>query len=170
MLKRPPFGGRFAFVGGFTLRFQTEKTRNSAVNRYHMRIQFSINGGSRMAADNAKELIQLFSERFAKGDIDGLLELYEENALFPNHHTTARGSEQIRTALQGYIDSGAKIAFDRQVAFDTGDLALVQNAWTLTTVGGDKVNGVSVEVARKQADGRWKYVIDSPDGAGLLSD
>jgi len=121
-----------------------------------------------MAADDAKELIGLFSDRFSKGDIEGLLELYEDEALFPNHHGTARGEGQIRKLLQGYIDSCAKLAFGAQVSFETGDIALVQNAWILTTVGGEKVSGVTAEVARRQKDGRWKYVIDSPDGAGLL--
>lgn len=123
-----------------------------------------------MAATGAKDLIRLFSERFAAQDIDGLVDLYEADAVFPNHHTTAQGADQIRVVLQGYIDSGAKLGFDRQVAFETGDIALVQNAWTLTTTTGDTATGVTVEVARKQSDGSWKYVIDSPDGAALLGD
>jgi ketosteroid isomerase-like protein len=123
-----------------------------------------------MAANSATELIRMFQECFSAGDIDGLMGLYEEDALFPNHHGTFKGNEQIRTVLQGYIDSGAAIEFNRQVAFETGDLALVQNGWTLITSGGDKVTGVSVEVARKQPDGTWKYAIDSPDGAALLHD
>lgn len=121
-----------------------------------------------MAANSAKELIGLFSERFSGGDVEGLLELYEDDAVFPTHHGTAKGTDEIRVVLQGYIDSGATLDFSEQVAFETGDLALVQNAWTLTTASGDKATGVTVEVARKQPDGRWKYVIDSPDGAALL--
>jgi ketosteroid isomerase-like protein len=123
-----------------------------------------------MTANSATDLIRMFSECYATGDIDGLMGLYEEDAVFPNHHGTFKGTEQIRPVLQGYIDSGAAIEFNRQVAFETGDLALVQNGWTLTTSGGDKVTGVSVEVARKQPDGTWKYAIDSPDGAALLHD
>lgn len=121
-----------------------------------------------MTAHSATDLIRLFSERFSAGDIDGLMELYEEDAVFPNHHGTYKGFEQIRPVLQGYIDSGAKIEFNRQVAFETSGIALVQNGWTLTTTGGDIVTGVSVEVAKRQSDGAWKYVIDSPDGAALL--
>ena len=83
--------------------------------------------------------------------------------MFPNHHGTHKGAEQIRPVLQGYVDSGAKIEFNLQVSFETGDIALVQNAWTLTTSGGDEVTGVSVEVARRQSDGSWKYV--EPSGA-----
>lgn len=78
---------------------------------------------------------------------------YEEDAVFPTHHGTAKGAEQIRPVLRGKIDSGAKIEFDRQLAFETGGLALVQDAWTLTTTGGDRVTGVTVEVAREQSDG-----------------
>ena len=122
-----------------------------------------------MAPDSAKKLIGLFSERFSAGDIEGLLELYEDDAVFPTHHGTAKGTDQIRSVLQGYIASGATLDFKGQVAFETGDIALVQNAWTITPLSGDKVTGVTVEIARKQTDGRWKYVIDSPDGAALLA-
>lgn len=122
-----------------------------------------------MATNSPKDPIGLFSERFAAGDIDALLELSEENAVFPNHHTTAQGTDQIRAVLQGYIDSGATLKFEGQVAFETGDLALVQNGWKLTTAAGDEVSGITVEIARRQPDGLWKYVIDSPDGAALLA-
>jgi ketosteroid isomerase-like protein len=122
-----------------------------------------------MAADTARDLIGLFSDRFAAGDIDGLMDLYEDGAVFPTHHGTARGPDEVRTVLQGYIASGATLVFEGQVAFEAGDLALVQNAWTLTTKGGDTVTGVTVEVARRQPGGGWKYVIDSPDGAALLA-
>jgi len=39
-----------------------------------------------MAAHSAAELIRMFSECFSEGDIDGLMRLYEEDAVFPNHH------------------------------------------------------------------------------------
>ena len=122
-----------------------------------------------MVADTANQLIDLFARRFAAGDLDGLLDLYETDAVFPNHHTTARGHDQIRAVLQGYIDSGARLEFDRQVAFETGEIALVQNGWTMTTTTEETATGVTVEIARRQSDGWWKYVIDSPDGAALLA-
>lgn len=92
-----------------------------------------------MAAKSATELIELFSKRFSVGDIDGLMQLYEDDAIFPNHHTIAKGVERIRPVLQGYIDSGATLEFGRQVAFEIGDIALVQNAWVLTTTSCEQV-------------------------------
>lgn len=71
---------------------------------------------------SASDLIRIFSEFFSVGDIDGLMALYEEDAVLPNHHGTFKGAEQIRPVPQGYIDSGARIEFNRQVAFETGDL------------------------------------------------
>ena len=52
-----------------------------------------------MAAVRAKDLIGLFSERFSKADIEGLLDLYEDDAVFPTHHGTANGIDQIRAVL-----------------------------------------------------------------------
>ena len=46
-----------------------------------------------MAAHSATELIRMFSEFFSAGDIDGLLGLYEDDAVFPNHHGTYKGAE-----------------------------------------------------------------------------
>ena len=54
-----------------------------------------------MAADSANNLIELFSERFSSSDIKGLLELCEDDAVFPTHHGTAKGTVQIRSVLQG---------------------------------------------------------------------
>jgi ketosteroid isomerase-like protein len=50
----------------------------------------------------------------------------------------------------------------------TGDIALVSAAWELAMTGPDgkpaKMNGQSVEVLRRQPDGRWLFVIDFPFG------
>ena len=54
-----------------------------------------------MAADSANKLIELFSERFSSADIKWLLELCEDDAVFPTHHGTAKGIVQIRAAIQG---------------------------------------------------------------------
>ena len=53
-----------------------------------------------------------------------------------------------------------------------GDVALMSNRWrmTLGVEGGEQagVDGVSTEVARRQPDGGWLYVIDNPALAAAL--
>jgi len=123
-----------------------------------------------MGASTPSELIELFSQYFADGDLDGLMTLYEDDAVFPTHSGVASGLTEVRGVLKGYIDSGAKLTFGKSVAFQVGDLGLVQNAWVIELADGGQGEGVTVEVARRQADGTWKYSIDSPDGAALIKD
>ena len=44
------------------------------------------------------------------------------------------------------------------------------NRWT-ARIGDDKMSAVTAEVARRQPDGTWRYLIDNPDGAatGVLA-
>ncbi len=50
-----------------------------------------------------------------------------------------------------------------------GDLALLRGRWTLTGTGPDgkpvAMSGDNVEIARKQPNGTWLFVIDHPFGA-----
>jgi ketosteroid isomerase-like protein len=47
---------------------------------------------------------------------------------------------------------------------EQGDLALLRNDYSLD-LGGMPITGCTAEVARRQADGSWLYVIDNPFGA-----
>jgi len=51
---------------------------------------------------------------------------------------------------------------------EQGDIALLSNRWT-STIGDDEPSAVTAEVARRQSDGTWKYIIDNPDVAGILA-
>lgn len=53
------------------------------------------------------------------------------------------------------------------------DLALSTVKWTLKGTSPDgqpvQMEGTSSDILRKQADGRWLFMIDNPWGAGILS-
>ena len=36
-------------------------------------------------------------------------------------------------------------------------------------IGDDEMSATTAEVARRQADGTWRYLIDNPHGAGVLA-
>jgi ketosteroid isomerase-like protein len=46
-------------------------------------------------------------------------------------------------------------------AIAAGDLAVLCNQWTFE-VGGEQLSSVTAEVARRQPDGGWLYVVDHP--------
>jgi ketosteroid isomerase-like protein len=46
-------------------------------------------------------------------------------------------------------------------AIEAGDLAILSNEWTYTA-GDQTMSAVTAEVARRQTEGGWLYVIDHP--------
>ena len=121
-----------------------------------------------MGASRPDEASQLFEERFASSDLDGLMDLYEEGAVFTNARGAHTGSNAIREVLGGYLSTGASIAMNDSVSFEAGELALVHWAWTMTFPDGRVAEGATAEVLRRQSDGSWKFIIDNPDGPALI--
>ena len=81
--------------------------------------------------------------------------LYEPDAVLVTPDGPARGTHAIREFWAKVVAGGARFALDeQQPAICSGDLALtsVRHADGRTTA----------EVARRQADGSWLWVIDQP--------
>ncbi len=122
-----------------------------------------------MGADRPGDASKLFEALFAAGDLDGLMDLYEDAAVFTNAQGVHTGSEAIREVLAGYLSTGASITMNESVAFEAGDLALVHWSWTMTFPDGREADGATAEVLRRQHDGSWLFLIDNPDGPALIS-
>lgn len=114
------------------------------------------------------EASKSFEALFGAGDLDGLMDLYEQDAVFTNSRGAHVGPVAIRNVLQGYLDSGASITMNDSVVFEAGALALVHWSWTMVFPDGRTADGATAEVLRRQDDGSWKFVIDNPDGAALI--
>ena len=121
-----------------------------------------------MDANRPDEASRLFEERFGRSDLDGLMELYEEGAVFTNAQGVHTGSDAIREVLGGYLSTGASITMNESVSFVASELALVHWAWTMTFPDGRVAEGATAEVLRRQSDGSWKFIIDNPDGPALI--
>lgn len=113
----------------------------------------------------------LFCEAMNRGDLDSLLALYEDNAcLVPQpHEQPVHGKAAIRQALHPFLALQPKIDIQRTTIVHAGDIALLRSAWRLTGTGPDgsplQMAHESTDVARRQPDGSWKFVIDHPFGA-----
>lgn len=107
-------------------------------------------------AHEPNDLATFFIERANAGDVDGLVALYEPDAVlaFPPGHV-AHGHDEIRAVYEQFVAHAPVLAPGRvHDALVGDDLALT--ASTLTS--GELV----VEVARRQADGSWRWVLDQP--------
>ena len=124
-----------------------------------------------MAEHNPEEIHRSFEERFNSGDIDALLELYEDNAAFvpqPGGETLT-GKAAIRQALEGFLSLKGKMTLTTRYAVRSGNIALLSGEWLLKATGEDgapiEMGAKTAEIARLQPDGRWLYVADHPFGA-----
>jgi len=116
-----------------------------------------------MAADGkqaleAEQVTRLIAERLNAGDIDGIGELYEDDAVLaypPDQPTT--GVEAIKAVYRSIAEQGANPTHEKQLpTAHFEDLALT------STVGADGT-GTRAQVLRRQSDGTWKRIIDRPE-------
>jgi uncharacterized protein (TIGR02246 family) len=110
------------------------------------------------------DLHQLVQDAFNAGDADALVALYERDAVMATPEgETVQGHDAIRAQWAGFIALGGTITLDTQHAFEMGDIALLRNDWHFAAPGME-FSSRTAEIARRQPDGRWLYVIDHPYG------
>ena len=103
-----------------------------------------------------------FERAFNAGDAEGLLALYQEDAMMavqPGQYVT--GLTAIAAGLAPFLSSGMKMKLSTIFAMEHGDLALLGGAWVLSG-GPEELTGRTSEVLRRGADGHWRYAIDNP--------
>ncbi|MBO0838024.1 MAG: MarR family transcriptional regulator, partial [Actinobacteria bacterium] len=112
----------------------------------------------REPARRPEDLGRYFLERANAGDVEGLVELYEADAVlaFPSGRLT-KGREAIRQVYTELLASRPTFSGEQAPAILNGDLA-----FTSTRIPG----GVTGEVARRQAGGNWLWLIDQPNVGG----
>lgn len=111
----------------------------------------------RPPAREPEDLSRFFVERANAGDVEGLVALYEPDAVFafpPGQ--VATGHDELRRTFRQMLAARPTFTPGQQrPPLRQGDLAL-----TSTRLDGGTV---TVEVARRQPDGTWLWVLDKPD-------
>jgi ketosteroid isomerase-like protein len=117
-------------------------------------------GAERECAAQPEDLSRLIVERLNTGDVDGLVALYEPDAVLalPDGRV-ATGASEIREAYAALVAGKPTFAPGTQLrTLRCGDLTLTSSRLT------DGV--VTAEVARRQPDGTWLWVLDKPNILG----
>lgn len=105
-------------------------------------------------AKEPNDLEKLFVERANAGDVEGLVALYEPNAVVADGEgEVAIGLTEIRELFVKFLADRPQLELGVQAAaLCSGDLALTSTRLS---------NGeITAEIARRQPDGRWLWVVD----------
>lgn len=121
-----------------------------------------------MPVRTPEEMHTAFAKAFNSGDLETLVSLYEPDALLAGGpDQVAKGTAAIRGALRSMLAGSPKLKVQTTGVYRSDDgIALTQGRWTISTIEPDgspvEVSGKSSEVLRRQPDGTWLVVIDSP--------
>jgi ketosteroid isomerase-like protein len=119
-----------------------------------------------------KEFLLSYAEKFNAGDISSLVALYETHACFVSQpRQVINGLENIRQALQTFVDLKGKLETKVKGVIQTSDIALVNSEWSLNGSRSDgksvTITGNAIDVLRQQPDGSWRILVDNPWGTDL---
>jgi uncharacterized protein (TIGR02246 family) len=122
-----------------------------------------------MPVHTPEELQPLWAEAFSAHDLEAVMALYEPEAtLIPQPGQEVTGTEAIRDALSGFLALNPKFELEFKKAFQAGDIALLFSEWTMSGTDPEanvvELEGRTSDVAHRQADGSWLFVIDDPYG------
>ena len=120
-----------------------------------------------MPAYSPAEIHTLFCAAYNLGDVEALMALYEPDAILVIDARIVSGREEIGKAFGNTLLRGGRMTLEtRAVVESRQGLAVLHGGWVVEPAtengAGLVTRGLSTEVVRRQSDGSWLYVIDSP--------
>ena len=115
-----------------------------------------------MPAKNPEEICTLFQQYMAAGDIDSLGTVYDPEVVFVNQAgELKKGWEGLKHELAPFAAAKASFQFSSKGIVQSGDTALMHTQWNISSAGQNQ-SVYAIEVARRQADGTWRWLIGDP--------
>jgi uncharacterized protein (TIGR02246 family) len=116
--------------------------------------------------ESPEQLHRAFQDAFNHRDLESIVALYEPGAVLASLNGPVRGTDAIRDQYRAVLASHPSIDVQTLSVNLAGDLAMLHGKWVLLDTGPDdrplRRQGRNTETARRQADGRWLFVIDNP--------
>lgn len=114
-----------------------------------------------MPAKSPEEICRLFQQYMAEGDIDSLLSVYDSEAVILNQSgEVKKGKEGLREQLAPLAIEKANFDFSIKQVIQSGDIALMHTEWKVSSP--QQLSVYAIEVARRQPDGTWRWLIGDP--------
>lgn len=118
-----------------------------------------------MPAKSPEEICDLFQQYMAEGDIDAIMSIYDPDAVFLNRAgERKRGEEELRQELAPFAAQKVRFSFTLKQVIRSEDIALMHTMWNVSS--SPPMSVYAIEVARRQPDGTWRWLIGDPFTVG----
>lgn len=127
-----------------------------------------------MIARTPLEAVELLDEAFNRGDIEAVLEFYEDGAaMVAEPGRLVKGKAELRQVYEWIFNNIKGLATQEKThVIETGDVALFTSRWSFngTAADGTLVSRESYAsvILRQQVDGGWRVVVDNSWGPAVL--
>jgi len=116
-------------------------------------------------ARTPEEICRLFQQYMAQGDVDALLGVYDPEVVFLNRSgELKKGRQELRQELAPLAAARAIFQFHILQVIRAGDIALMHTEWNVSAPL--EMSQHAIEVARRQKDGSWCWLIGDPFTVG----
>lgn len=120
-------------------------------------------------ATKPEGIVATLLERFNSGKVEVMMGLYEPEAVFvAETGEVVTGHERIARELTGFLDLGLPMVAAARQLFVAGDVVQIVLDWSVAGRARDgtdvNLEGTACDIARRGADGFWRYLIDNPYG------
>jgi ketosteroid isomerase-like protein len=124
-------------------------------------------------AKTPSEAVALADEAFNRGDIEGMLAFYEDQAiLLFEPGRSVRGRIALRSVFEGLLPLRPIAKHDATHVIESGDIALWTSKWSVSGISPDGTpihrTGCNSVVFRRGVDGGWRVAVENPWGALVL--
>lgn len=118
-----------------------------------------------MPAAQPSEWMTAWNDLFAKGDVDGILDLYEKDSVFVGQpgQPAPCFPDNLRAAVNQFLSMNGTLKIASKGAFQQGNTALAYGPWTFDGTGPDgpvHLEAVATAVLVQGSDGNWRSTID----------
>ncbi|MCI2418755.1 nuclear transport factor 2 family protein [Saccharopolyspora sp. K220] len=120
-------------------------------------------------ATEPEGIVAALLARFNSGEVNAMMGLYAPGAVFITEAgETLTEQDQIAEELKGFLSLGLPMVATARHLFVADDIVQIVLDWSLDGIGPDgahlHLGGVASDIARRGADGYWRYLIDNPYG------
>jgi ketosteroid isomerase-like protein len=118
-----------------------------------------------MKATSPEAICRHFQRHMRQGSLELLLGLYDSEAVFLNEAGETKTGEELRRELAPFAAARTALDYEIKQVIRAGEIALMHTRWKISTPQQHRTL-YAVEVARRQADGSWRWLIGDPFTVG----